>query len=42
MDACLSDSAENSGLQAKLESETRASKKIKKGTKTILLEVLRT
>jgi len=33
---------ENAGLQAKLESETRVSKKIGKRTKTILLEVLRT
>jgi hypothetical protein len=33
---------ENAGLQAKLEGETRASRKIRKGTKTILLEVLRT
>ena len=33
---------ENAGLQAKLESETRASKKIRKRTKTILLEVLHT
>src|SRR6266446_5434902 len=33
---------ENAGLQAKLESETRASKQIGKRTKTILLEVLHT
>jgi len=33
---------ENAGLQTKLESEIRASKKIRKRTKTILLEVLRT
>jgi hypothetical protein len=33
---------ENAGVQAKLGSETRASNKIRKRTKTILLEVLRT
>jgi HEAT repeat protein len=33
---------ENAGLQLKLESETRASKKISNSTKTVLLEVLRT
>jgi hypothetical protein len=33
---------ENAGQQAKLESETRASKQVNKRTKTMLLEVLRT